>query len=696
MVMGMGQTILSKGKNVREAIELGLELLGIGKEEASIEIIQKETKGFLQLRSRHAVVKLTKVKSIKNHREQASPSINISEIERVVDNFGVADTKADFVQINSSADENCLTEELKGKVWVKEGQIYCQPSDLHFPTISVGRGIKLLKNNDHIAVSTIATQEDQFEIQTEEETKETIWNITMDSQKLNVYLHVEPGMRKISELKDIGPDFHIILEAVDTVDIVNDLEYKQILETLNELRVTHGLSHSEIMRAVNTDTPARFTIASGVKPKEGKNGRIELFVETEKKMGLKERANGTVDFRDVQVIPTVQKGQVVAKIHHPVPGIPGYTVTNEPIPPKQTYPLIVQCGKGITLLESQNKLVATEKGRPFIEQKGLMTKVSIVEKLIHRGDVNISSGNIRFNGDIDVLGNVEDGMVVKAEENIAIFKNVYSASISSNKSVRIRGNSIGSTISAGKQNIFSSQMVYLLRNIQEDMKKMILTIKQLMNLPALKMTDYSIKGLLPLIKILLEKKFKLLSTRVRQFITFSKKGSHLLDHEWQVIAEQLRLCFFSTVMNEYHSFDSMMTLERKLGEMIEQYVENQDMECSVELSYALNSHIYSGGDVRIKGQGCYNSKIHAGGVVVINGVFRGGEIYSGQGVTIRESGSEGGVTNKIIVPSDGKIRMDLAREGTVIQIGKVKHTFQEEHRNIIARLDEHERLVFKH
>lgn len=690
----MEQTILSKGKNVREAIELGLDLLGIGKEEAAIEIIQKETKGFLQLRSRQAVVKLTKIKANSTHRESASMSVDLAVIEKVVDNLGMADKKVELVSMNAKADEHRPDEQLGGKVWVKEGQIYCQPSELHYPTISVGNGIKLLKNNEQIALSTIATKEDRFEIQTQDDSKDTIWNITMDSEKLNVYLHIEPGMKKTSKIKDIEPDYHIVLEAEETVEIINDLEYKEILQALNELRVIHGFNHSEIMKAVNTDTPGTFTIASGVSPKEGKNGRIELIVETEKKMGLKERANGTVDFRDIQVIPTVQKGQVVAKIHQPVPGIPGYTVTNEPIPPKQTYPLVVQCGKGITFLESQNKLVATEKGRPFFEQNGLMAKVSIIEKLVHRGEVNISSGNIRFKGDIDVLGNVEDGMMVEAEGNVEIFKNVYSASVSSNTNVVIRGNAIGSMISAGKQNIFASQMVYLLRNIQEEMKKMILTIEQLMNLPALKMTDHSKKGLLPLIKILIEKKFKLLGTSVKQFISLSQKGNHLLDHQWLALAGQLKSCFFSTVMNEYHSFDSMIALEKNLAEMIGQYAEDQDKDCFIHLSYALNSHIYSGGDVRISGQGCYNSKIHAGGVVDINGVFRGGEIYSAQGVNIRESGSEGGVMNKIIVPSDGKIRMDLAREGTVIQIGIVKHTFQEECRNINARLDENARLVF--
>lgn len=36
--------------------------------------------------------------------------------------------------------------------------------------------------------------------------------------------------------------------------------------------------------------------------------------------------------------------------------------------------------------------------------------------------MNLLSGNIRFKGDLDVLGNVEEGMVVEADGNILIQK----------------------------------------------------------------------------------------------------------------------------------------------------------------------------------------------------------------------------------------------------------------------------------
>jgi len=40
------RSVVSKGKNIEEAIQLGLKLLDTKKEEVDIEIIQHETKGF--------------------------------------------------------------------------------------------------------------------------------------------------------------------------------------------------------------------------------------------------------------------------------------------------------------------------------------------------------------------------------------------------------------------------------------------------------------------------------------------------------------------------------------------------------------------------------------------------------------------------------------------------------------------------
>ncbi|RTR36167.1 DUF342 domain-containing protein [Robertmurraya yapensis] len=694
----MGQSILSRGKDIKEAIQQGLDILGTKQEQVSIEIIQQESKGFMRIRSKEAVVKLTKLEEERKQFKEESFEVSLEEIEhsisKVIENIEQVPYNTEVADLFKREQGSFVPEDNVGKVWIKNGRIHCEPTELKYPTITVCKGVKLLKNGELVKGTAVATKEDQFEIETIEETVEPNWEITMDAQRLNVILRVEPGFRKSYKVKDMEPDFHINIEAEEKIEVINNLEYKRILEELEELRVVHGFNHSEIVKAVNTEKPGRYVIATGIAPKDGENGRIEILTETKNKVGPKERADGSLDFREVKEIPTVQKGQVIALVHMQTPGLPGATVTNEPIPPKPTFPLSIHTGKGIAMIENGTKIVATESGRPIIESKGLLTKVSIMQKFVHPGDINFTSGNLRFKGDIDVLGNVEDGMLVEAEGQISIYRNVFSSTITSRETVIVSGNSINSTISAGQQNVFASELIFVLTQIQEQMVAMNASIKQLMNLPAFKTTDFARKGLLSLIKILVEKKFKPLIIFVKQFSELTKSGSQSINSEWLILEEQLRLCFLSSISNEYHTLDGLNSLLIRIEEMIEDHDPEKDKDCLVEMKYAHNSIIFSGGDVLIKGQGCYNSKIHAGGNLVIHGVLRGGEVYARLGATIKETGSDGGVVSKIMVPSNGKIKIGHAKEGTVIQIGKAKYTFQKERKEITARLDENERIIF--
>jgi uncharacterized protein len=697
----MNQSILSRGRDVIEAVEIGLQILQTERNQVSIEIIQNEKKGFLKLGTQPAIVKITKVKgeesdqSIKGHfaveGEQTGTehSLSIDDVEQAVRELNVEDIpdhKPDGIR--EQLEEKSEMVSTEGMVWVKDGELFGKPSAFQYPTITPGKNVKIYKNGEPVTETTLVTGSERFEIKTEEESRDTAWNITCDSQYLNVTLNINPGLKKYYKVIDQTPDTHLVIEAEEITEIQNDLEYKDVLAELDKLNVIHGFNHIEIMDAVNAVVPGDYIIVSGTKPKEGTHGKYELLVKTDRMKGPQERSDGTMDFREVQYIPAVNQGQVIAVIHPPVPGVPGVSVFNTPIPPEQTYPLIVQTGKGTALIEGGQKVVATEKGRPMVEQRGLLAKFSIIPKLVHYTDVNISSGNIRFKGDIDILGSVEEGMVVEADGHIQITQNANMATISSKSSIILQKNSIGSTLSAGKQNIFESEMVNQLIIIRAEFLKLLKAIHHLMLLPAFKMTDFQKKGLYPVIKLLLEQKFKSILPPTRQFIDICNRGSQVLGLEWMTIAEQLKLCLLSSFTNEYHSMDRLEELADRMEMLIEKHNSLNEDDCQISLMYAINSTIYSGGNVSILGQGCYNSKIHSGGKLIISGVLRGGEVYARQGASIKETGSEGGAITKIAVPANQKILIDVAKEGTIIKIGKVKYTFQEPQMNVSAFLDE--------
>ncbi|WP_240620314.1 Jag N-terminal domain-containing protein, partial [Peribacillus acanthi] len=292
----MEQSVLSKGKDILEAIEIGLGVLGTNKEGVSIEVIQKETKGLWKLGSKEAIVKLTK---IQGRNDLLPPQLSIEVEEDVI--LGLLEDMVLTPELQGEI-KDVREEELQedeeqssdrdGKVWIKDGFIQCKPSPLHYPTITIGKGVKLLKNGEEVHGTMVVTKEDSFEIQTEEIEMAPQWQVSMDENRLNVFLYVEPGKKITHRVKDVDPDFHIVLESEEIVEIITGLGYKDILSHLESIGIAQGFNHGEIMRAVNTELPGRFTIARGTEPTKGENGKVELVVNVQKKSGPKERSDG--------------------------------------------------------------------------------------------------------------------------------------------------------------------------------------------------------------------------------------------------------------------------------------------------------------------------------------------------------------------------------------------------------------------
>ncbi|MCM3443393.1 flagellar assembly protein A [Metabacillus halosaccharovorans] len=693
------QSIVSKGKDVSEAVKLGLELLDVTKKEVNIEIIQNQTKGFMGIGSKEAVVKLTKLDHHSFSGNERSEPIKEIDFEEYVSTLTEEDLERVPIESRGNTDQEMDLEEitpdmLEGKVWVKDGQLCCKSSPDQFPMVSIKGGVKLYKNDQRVNEKTIIVSEkDFYQLMVEDEEKPTKWNITMDEEKLKVFLHVEPGYKISRNVPDITADQHIEIGVEEKKEILTTINYSEIMQRLESLRVKHGFHQDEIVRAMDANEPGIFEIASGRSPVSGKDGWIEIKVNLDSTKGPKEKEGGLVDFRDLQTIPTVDRGKVIAIIHPPVPGQIGCTVTNEPLPAKQTLPIVLKAGQGVSIVD--DKVVSTEPGRPRIEQRGQLVKVAIMPKLTHMGNVDLSSGNIRFMGDVEICGNVEERMVVEAEGDIMIHKSVNFASITASGAITTFGNVIGSEVSAGKNNLLVTELGHLLGNINQNIEKIMSLIKQLTTSPAFKSSDFSRGGLQPLIRILMEKKFKNFPSLVKKYVEIVRKGEgYLQDEEWREVAVSLSQVFLS-ITNEVTSLERIEYLSKKIKTLHEISSEQVEPNSYITIPNAQNSILYSSGNILIIGQGCINTKIHAGGMVKIDGILRGGEVYGRLGVEMNEVGSESGTPTLISVPNDQMIFINKAMEGTSIKIGTVKYTFKETKYWVKARLNDIGRIVIE-
>ncbi len=176
-------------------------------------------------------------------------------------------------------------------------------------------------------------------------------------------------------------------------------------------------------------------IAKGLPARNGKNTKqVPLFESMEDKLRKpKKLESGKVDMRDLGEIFSVKPGTPVMRFSPPTDGRAGYTITNKPIMPVAGEWGKKQCGKGTRFSDDDDNLVVADiDGIPKFEND-----VVTVEDVFTSKGCNISTGNIKYEGDVLINGDVTEGMSVEASGNVTVNGYVESATIISGGSITI-------------------------------------------------------------------------------------------------------------------------------------------------------------------------------------------------------------------------------------------------------------------
>lgn len=221
---------------------------------------------------------------------------------------------------------------------------------------------------------------------------------------------------------------------------------KQIKSLIAENSIRNGIcSEADIMAQLETaaELPVEIKIAEGTSPKPGKDARVRYFFETAVLQAGRVTDDGEIDYRDRGERPAVTKGTLLAEKTPPVQGVPGTDVFGNPVPPPDVTDVQLKCEGGARLSQNGLQVHATTDGEPNVTKSG---KISVFDKLDISGDVDYSTGNIRFDGNIHIRGAIKDGFRVSGG-NISAAE-INHAEIEASGEVVVKGGIIGATILA--------------------------------------------------------------------------------------------------------------------------------------------------------------------------------------------------------------------------------------------------------
>lgn len=180
-------------------------------------------------------------------------------------------------------------------------------------------------------------------------------------------------------------------------------------------------------------------VAQGAEAQDGQDGYFEYLFETNLSQKPIMLEDGSVDYKNIKMIELVEPGQKIAIYHAGTAGTNGYNLAAQFKLAKHGKELPPLKGTGFKRMEDGVTYCADIGGK--ITELNNRVNIFPVHELY--GDVDLSTGNIEFNGDVIVHGNVLEGMSIKATGTVTIDKVVESAYIEGRKGVILRGGVLG-------------------------------------------------------------------------------------------------------------------------------------------------------------------------------------------------------------------------------------------------------------
>lgn len=175
-------------------------------------------------------------------------------------------------------------------------------------------------------------------------------------------------------------------------------------------------------------------IAKGVTAQTGNDGYLKYLIETKKDLRPKVRPNGTIDYYDLGYIQNVRKDQSLCEVHLAEKGADGHNVYGLVLEGKYGREADIPCGQNTVYDKEINMVVSTVDGNAEVDARGT---IDVHDVLQIPGNVDNSTGNLFFVGDIVIGKDVASGFKVESEGNIIVNGTVEGAHLSAKGDITI-------------------------------------------------------------------------------------------------------------------------------------------------------------------------------------------------------------------------------------------------------------------
>ena len=600
----------------------------------------------------------------------------------------VVSISVDFDENSEATEGDEVLQEGQGSVRVEDGKIIIKdPIEGKEPAIIIPtKSIRIMVDGLEITAKKQVFQHNIIELIFDENAVARNMNIAISEDKFEAFVTISYSPQINYGLKDTIEAHSIAFEAEVKEKIMPPIyNIDEIKEQLKANEIVYGILVENLEKCTNPDGVENLIVAQGIVAVDDEDDRVKIKVDTDTEAKhLQADQNGKVDFKSIGFVSGVKPGDVLAVIYKGKDGQDGIDVFGKAKVHKKGLRVKITAGDGCAVKE-ENTIVATLEGKPCM--KGNTFFVYKVHNL--QGDVDIKSGDIKFVGDVNISGNVKEGMKVEAGNSITVLKNVERATIAATGNIAISGNVITSTITAGGHDVKNLKQMENMKNLKNQLTSLSETVVQIkkFNLLGNDVQDGEA------IKVLIENKFKQIPKTCIDIMVSANPDRG--DHESSlIILIKTKLMGLGPLsIKNYGEIDEILKIT---DANIEELNSSLALPVNIKLPYCQECTVNSSGDIFFTGNGEYVSNITANGNIYFESsqsVARGGEIKAKNEIKCKKVGSTGGVSTKLIVEKEGHIWADVAYQNTQLVIGLRKHDIEYPSKDLHAFLNEKGEIV---
>lgn len=201
------------------------------------------------------------------------------------------------------------------------------------------------------------------------------------------------------------------------VEGMKDVTLKDVEADFQRMKIKFGVKKEVIETFLKEKIYLQDVIfAEGTEPIDGHDAELKYYFSTEHVTRPKMNEDGTVDFHKLDVISSVKTGDVVAEIIPEDKGEPGRNIYGVLNPPKKVARKIFRYGRNLQVSDDGCKLISLVTGHVELVDG----KVMVSNEYEVMSDVDNSIGDIEFDGNVYIKGNVLSGFKVSATGDVIV------------------------------------------------------------------------------------------------------------------------------------------------------------------------------------------------------------------------------------------------------------------------------------